>query len=86
MDTGGKDGAIKDLCAALNPAGLEIRSFKAPSAEELDHDFLWRVHKATPGKGMIGLWNRSHCELLPLPRAITNCMPHALFMRTQLLV
>jgi polyphosphate kinase 2 (PPK2 family) len=46
MDTGGKDGAIKDLCASLNPAGLEVRSFKAPSAEELDHDFLWRVHKA----------------------------------------
>jgi PPK2 family polyphosphate:nucleotide phosphotransferase len=62
MDTGGKDGAIEDLCAGLNPAGLEIRSFKAPSAEELDHDFLWRAHKATPGKGMIGLWNRSHYE------------------------
>src|SRR5437016_10467715 len=45
MDTGGKDGAIKDLCAGLNPAGLEIRSFKAPSADELDHDFLWRAHK-----------------------------------------
>jgi len=62
MDTGGKDGAIKDLCAGLDPAGLEIRSFKTPSAEELNHDFLWRVHKATPGKGMIGLWNRSHYE------------------------
>ena len=62
MDTGGKDGAIKNLCAGLNPAGLDVRSFKAPSAEELDHDFLWRVHKATPGKGMIGLWNRSHYE------------------------
>ena len=56
MDTGGKDGAIKDLCAGLNPAGLEVRSFKAPSAEELSHDFLWRAHKATPGKGMIGLF------------------------------
>jgi PPK2 family polyphosphate:nucleotide phosphotransferase len=62
MDTGGKDGAIKDLCAGLNPAGLEIRSFKAPSQEELEHDFLWRIHKATPGKGMIGIWNRSHYE------------------------
>jgi PPK2 family polyphosphate:nucleotide phosphotransferase len=62
MDTGGKDGAIKSLCAGLNPAGLEIKSFKAPSSEELDHDFLWRVHKATPGKGMIGVWNRSHYE------------------------
>jgi PPK2 family polyphosphate:nucleotide phosphotransferase len=62
MDTGGKDGAINDLCAGLNPAGLQVRSFKAPSSEELDHDFLWRVHQATPAKGMIGLWNRSHYE------------------------
>jgi PPK2 family polyphosphate:nucleotide phosphotransferase len=62
MDTGGKDGAVKDLCAGLNPAGLELRSFKAPSLEELDHDFLWRIHKAAPGKGMIGIWNRSHYE------------------------
>jgi PPK2 family polyphosphate:nucleotide phosphotransferase len=62
MDTGGKDGAVQDLCAELNPAGFEVRSFKAPSAEELDHDFLWRIYKAAPGKGMIGLWNRSHYE------------------------
>jgi PPK2 family polyphosphate:nucleotide phosphotransferase len=62
MDTGGKDGAIKDLCAGLNPAGLEVRSFKAPTSYELDHDFLWRVHQAAPGKGMIGIWNRSHYE------------------------
>jgi PPK2 family polyphosphate:nucleotide phosphotransferase len=62
MDTGGKDGAIKNLCAGLNPAGLEIRNFKAPSQEELDHDFLWRAHKGTPAKGMIGVWNRSHYE------------------------
>lgn len=62
MDTGGKDGAIKSLCAGLNPAGLTIHDFKAPSQEELDHDFLWRAHKAAPGKGMIGVWNRSHYE------------------------
>ena len=62
MDTGGKDGAIKNLCAGLNPAGLRITSFKTPSQEELDHDFLWRVHQAAPGKGMIGIWNRSHYE------------------------
>lgn len=62
MDTGGKDGAIKNLCAGLNPAGLEITSFKAPSQNELDHDFLWRIHQAAPGKGMIGIWNRSHYE------------------------
>jgi len=62
MDTGGKDGAIKSLCGSLNPAGLEVRSFKAPSQVEREHDFLWRAHKATPGKGMIGVWNRSHYE------------------------
>lgn len=62
MDTGGKDGAVKALCSGLNPAGLEVRSFKAPSQVELEHDFLWRAHKATPGKGMIGVWNRSHYE------------------------
>ena len=62
MDTGGKDGAIKDLCAGLNPGGIHLTSFKAPSSEELDHDFLWRIHKAAPAKGMIGIWNRSHYE------------------------
>lgn len=62
MDTGGKDGSVKNLCAGLDPAGLHITSFKAPTAEELDHDFLWRIHRATPGKGIIGIWNRSHYE------------------------
>jgi PPK2 family polyphosphate:nucleotide phosphotransferase len=62
LDTGGKDGSIKALCNGLNPAGVWVHSFKIPSQEELDHDFLWRVHKAMPRKGMIGLWNRSHYE------------------------
>jgi len=62
MDTGGKDGAIKNLCNGLDPAGLRVISFKVPSKDELDHDFLWRAHLATPGKGTIGVWNRSHYE------------------------
>ena len=62
MDTGGKDGAIRNLCTGLNPAGLEIRPFKAPSLQELDHDFLWRADCAAPSRGMIGIWNRSHYE------------------------
>src|ERR1700726_2022693 len=62
LDTGGKDGAVKSLCFGLNPAGLEIARFKAPTQAELDHDFLWRAHKVTPNKGMIGIWNRSHYE------------------------
>ncbi|MEP6604246.1 MAG: polyphosphate kinase 2 family protein [Spartobacteria bacterium] len=62
MDTGGKDGSVKNLCTGVNPAGLKITSFKPPSLEERDHDFLWRAHNAAPGKGMIGIWNRSHYE------------------------
>ncbi len=62
MDTGGKDGALKALCFGLNPAGLEVARFKAPTQAELDHDFLWRAHKVTPTKGIIGIWNRSHYE------------------------
>src|SRR5437763_10574405 len=62
LDTGGKDGAVKSLCFGLNPAGLEIASFKAPTQAELDHDFLWRAHRVAPNKGMIGIWNRSHYE------------------------
>jgi PPK2 family polyphosphate:nucleotide phosphotransferase len=62
LDTGGKDGATKSLCWGLNPAGLRITAFKVPTQRELDHDFLWRAHKATPARGMIGIWNRSHYE------------------------
>ena len=74
MDTGGKDGAVKNLCDGLNPAGLQITSFKAPSPEELDHDFLWRIHRAAPGKGMIGIWNRSHYEDVLVVR-VHNLVP-----------
>jgi PPK2 family polyphosphate:nucleotide phosphotransferase len=68
MDTGGKDGAIKNLCHGLDPNGVQLTNFKYPSAEEWDHDFLWRVHQAAPRKGSIGIWNRSHYEdvLVPL--------------------
>ena len=75
MDTGGKDGALKALCFGVNPAGLEVASFKAPTQVELDHDFLWRAHKVTPNKGIIGLWNRSHAQsalLSPSGRASSN--------------
>ncbi|MGI4863290.1 MAG: polyphosphate kinase 2 family protein [Janthinobacterium lividum] len=62
IDTGGKDGAIRQLLTGLNPAGVQVAAFKAPSKEELDHDFLWRIHQQTPGKGHIGVFNRSHYE------------------------
>lgn len=74
MDTGGKDGALKALCFGLNPAGLEVAAFKAPTQDELDHDFLWRAHKVTPNKGMIGLWNRSHYEDVLVVR-VHNLVP-----------
>ena len=62
MDTGGKDGAIENLLTGVNPAGIAVASFKAPSAEELSHDFLWRIHAQTPRRGHIGVFNRSHYE------------------------
>lgn len=62
MDAAGKDGAVRALLRGVNPAGCEVSAFKAPSAEELDHDFLWRVTKRLPERGRIGVWNRSHYE------------------------
>lgn len=62
MDASGKDGLIRKVIGAFNPQGVQITSFKAPTKEELAHDFLWRVHQHTPPKGMIAVWNRSHWE------------------------
>ena len=62
MDAAGKDGAIKHVMSGLNPQGCQVFSFKAPSAEELDHDFLWRCTKALPERGRIGIFNRSYYE------------------------
>jgi len=62
IDAAGKDGTIKHVMSGVNPQGVEVRSFKEPSAEELDHDFLWRCQRALPGRGRIGIFNRSHYE------------------------
>ncbi len=62
MDAGGKDSTIKKVFDSVNPQGVQVTSFKAPTADELAHDFLWRVHQHTPGKGYIGIFNRSHYE------------------------
>lgn len=62
MDTSGKDGTIRSVMTGVNPQGCTVVSFKAPSAEELSRDFLWRVHKQVPAKGQIGIFNRSHYE------------------------
>lgn len=61
-DAAGKDGAVKKVIGAFNPAGVQIANFKQPSAEELSHDFLWRVHQKAPAKGYVGVFNRSHYE------------------------
>ena len=62
MDASGKDGTIKHVMSGVNPAGCTVTSFKVPTAEEASHDFLWRIHKAVPPKGYIGIFNRSHYE------------------------
>jgi PPK2 family polyphosphate:nucleotide phosphotransferase len=62
MDAAGKDGAIRHVMSGVNPQGCNVTSFKTPSAEELDHDYLWRAAKALPGRGMIGIFNRSYYE------------------------
>jgi len=61
-DAGGKDGTIRRVFGAMRPQGVRVTSFRAPSAEELDRDFLWRVHREVPGRGMVGVFNRSHYE------------------------
>jgi len=62
MDAAGKDGAIRHVMSGVNPQGCQVFSFKHPSAEELDHDFLWRTHRALPERGRIGIFNRSYYE------------------------
>jgi PPK2 family polyphosphate:nucleotide phosphotransferase len=62
MDAAGKDGAVKHVMSGVNPQGCDVYSFKAPTNEELDHDYLWRCHKVVPERGKIGIFNRSYYE------------------------
>src|SRR5438552_4412446 len=62
MDAAGKDGTIRAVMSGVNPQGCQVYAFKAPSSEELDHDFLWRVQRDLPERGRIGIFNRSHYE------------------------
>ena len=78
MDGGGKDGTIRSVFEGANPQGVVVTSFKGPSEEELAHDFLWRVHKSVPGKGMIGVFNRSHYEDVLVVR-VHNIVPEAVW-------
>lgn len=74
MDTGGKDGVIRRVFDGVNPQGVRVASFKAPTPEELDHDYLWRVHKVTPGRGEMVIFNRSHYEDVLIVR-VHNLVP-----------
>jgi PPK2 family polyphosphate:nucleotide phosphotransferase len=73
MDASGKDGVIRNVFGHLNPQGVTVKSFKAPTAEELSHDFLWRVHEAAPPKGTIQIFNRSHYEDIIITRVHKWC-------------
>jgi len=68
MDTAGKDGAIKHVMSGVNPQGCAVVSFKAPNSSELEHDFLWRVNRVLPARGMIGIFNRSYYEEVLITR------------------
>jgi len=78
MDTSGKDGTIRHVLTLVNPQGCDVNSFKAPTSEELLHDFLWRIHKVTPQRGMIGVFNRSHYEDVLVVR-VHNLVPETVW-------
>jgi PPK2 family polyphosphate:nucleotide phosphotransferase len=74
LDTGGKDGTIKHFLGAMNPQGCRVVPFRQPSAEEAAHDFLWRVHRVTPARGEVVIFNRSHYEDVLIVR-VHNLVP-----------
>ena len=80
MDTSGKDGTIRHVLSHVNPQGCDVHSFKEPTQEELAHDFLWRIHKATPAKGEMGIFNRSHYEDVLVAR-VRNLVPEKVWSR-----
>jgi len=73
MDGSGKDGVIRNVLGNMNPQGVTVKSYKAPTPEELSHDFLWRIHHAAPAKGMIQVFNRSHYEDILITRVHKWC-------------
>jgi PPK2 family polyphosphate:nucleotide phosphotransferase len=80
MDSGGKDGTIRHVFDGVNPQGVKVASFKVPTKEELAHDYLWRVHKHTPGKGEIVIFNRSHYEDVLVVR-VHELVPKSIWRR-----
>ena len=80
MDTGGKDGTIRHVFEGVNPQGVKVAGFKVPTPKELAHDYLWRVHKHTPGNGEIVIFNRSHYEDVLVVR-VHNLVPKEVWSR-----
>jgi PPK2 family polyphosphate:nucleotide phosphotransferase len=75
-DGGGKDSTVRDVFTSMNPQGCVVTSFKAPTAQELKHDYLWRAHRCVPERGMVGIFNRSHYEDVLVVR-VENLVPEA---------
>ncbi|MBL7758100.1 MAG: polyphosphate kinase [Chitinophagaceae bacterium] len=73
MDASGKDGLIRNVLGNMNPQGVRVQSFKVPTAEELAHDFLWRIHRHSPDRGMVQVFNRSHYEDILVTRVHKWC-------------
>jgi len=80
LDAGGKDGTIRHVMSGVNPQGCDVTSFKAPTGEELSHDFLWRIHKAVPSRSMIGIFNRSQYEDVLIVR-VHNLVPKEVWQK-----
>lgn len=80
LDAGGKDGTIRNVLGPINPQGCHVTNFRAPTEEELAHDFLWRAHRAVPAKGMIGVFNRSHYEDVLVVR-VHDIVPRAIWSK-----
>lgn len=80
LDAGGKDSTIRKVFRGVNPQGVQVTSFKAPTKEELAHDYLWRVHQHVPASGMIGIFNRSHYEDVLIVR-VQNFAPEAVWSK-----
>jgi PPK2 family polyphosphate:nucleotide phosphotransferase len=80
MDAGGKDGTIRHFLAAMNPQGCRVAQFRQPNADELAHDFLWRIHKAVPPRGFATIFNRSHYEDVLVVR-VHNLVPEGVWSR-----
>ncbi len=76
IDAAGKDGAIKHVMSGVNPQGCQVYSFKSPSSEDLDHDYLWRCYKALPERGRIGVFNRSYYEEIVVVRVRPEYLAH----------